>query len=73
MEQPGTPSSTARRNEDIALDLFKFIATATNIARPATPSAGFTAPQNARPEDQVAHMLELYSRCLQTVQGGSTR
>jgi len=73
MEQPGTPSSAARRNEDIALDLFKFIATATNIARPAAPAAGFTAPHSAKPDDQVAHMLELYSRCLQAVEGKSGR
>jgi hypothetical protein len=71
MEQPGTSSSAARSNEDIALDLFKFIATTTNIARPATASTGFTAPHGPKPDDQVAHLLELYTRCLHTVEGKS--
>lgn len=73
MEQPGTPSSAARRNEDIALDLFKFIASTTNIARPATASTGFTAPHGPKPDDQVTHLLELYARCLQTVEGKNGR
>ena len=73
MEQPGTISSAARRNEDIALDLLKFIATTTNIARPAAASTGFTAPSAAKADDQVAHLLELYTRCLQVVEGKSGR
>jgi hypothetical protein len=73
MEQPGTPSSAARRNEDIALDLFKFIATTTNMARPATAATGFTTPQSAKADDQIQHLLELYTRCLQVVEGKSGR
>jgi hypothetical protein len=71
MEQPATLSSAARRNEDIALDLLKFVATTTNIGRPATASTGFTAPHNAKADDQVTHLLELYTRCLEVVQGKS--
>jgi hypothetical protein len=69
MDQPVTLSSAARRNEDIALDLLKFIATTTNVGRPATASTGFTTPHSAKAEDQVAHLLELYTRCLQAVEG----
>ena len=69
MEQPATLSSAARRNEDIALDLLKFIATTTNVGRPATASTGFTAPHSAKAEDQVNHLLELYTRCLDVVEG----
>ena len=71
MEQPATLSSAARRNEDIALDLLKFIATTTNVARPAAASTGFTAPHSAKAEDQVTHLLELYTRCLEVVEGKS--
>jgi hypothetical protein len=71
MEQPATLSSAARRNEDIALDLLKFVATTTNIGRPATASTGFTAPHSAKADDQVTHLLELYTRCLEVVQGKS--
>jgi hypothetical protein len=73
MDQPGIPSSAARRNEDIALDLFKFIATTTNVGRPAVGSTGFTAPHSAKADDQVAHLLELYTRCLQVVEGKNSR
>jgi hypothetical protein len=73
MEQSGTISSAARRNEDIALDLLKFIATTTNFVRPANASTGFTAPSAAKADDQVAHLLELYTRCLQVVEGKSAR
>lgn len=59
----------ARRNEDIALDLFKFVASTTGAGRPGAPSTGFTASASSRPEDHVNHLLELYTRCLKTVCG----
>ncbi len=62
-------AAAARRNEDIALDLLKFVASSTNILRAAVPSTGFTASSTPRPEDQVSQLLELYGRCLSTVQG----
>ena len=62
-------STAARRNEDIALDLLKFVATTANVTRTATPSTGFTAASSAKPEDQVTQLLELYSRCLKAVGG----
>jgi len=64
------PSNAARRNEDIALDLLKFVATTANVARtPAASTVGFAAPASAKSEDQVAHLLELYTRCLRAVEG----
>ncbi len=71
MDQASIPTGNghARRNEDIALDLLKFVASSTNILRTTTPSTGFTAATAAKPEDQVTQLLELYSRCLTTVQG----
>lgn len=73
MPQDSAPSPTgnshARRDQDIALDLLKFVAGSTNILRTASPSTGFTAGGAAKPEDQVAQLLELYTRCLNTVQG----
>jgi hypothetical protein len=69
MEQPQNAPGGARRNEDIALDLFKFVATTTGSGRPATPSTGFTASTAVKPEDHVNQLLELYARCLKTVSG----
>lgn len=70
MEQAPNPTPTGtRRNEDIALDLLKFVAATTGIGRTAAPSTGFVAASATRPEDQVAHLLDLYTRCLAVVAG----
>ena len=58
----------ARRNEDIALDLLKFVAGTAGVGRPAAPT-GFTGSAAAKPEEHVNQLLELYSRCLQAVEG----
>jgi len=65
------PASTAgsRRNEDIALDLMKFIAMTTGYGRTSASGVGFQGSgAAAKPEEYAAHLLELYGRCLQTVQ-----
>ena len=59
----------ARRNEDIALDLLKFVASTAAIGRPIAPSTGFNAPSGTKPEEHVTQLLELYSRCLKAVEG----
>lgn len=58
----------ARRTEDIALDLLKFIAAQTHIGAKTPGSTGFVAAAAAKPEDQVTSLLELYSRCRQAVE-----
>jgi hypothetical protein len=60
--------TTARRTEDIALDLLKFVAAQANVGNKSAGSTGFGVPSSAKPEDQVAHLLELYSRCRQAVE-----
>jgi hypothetical protein len=69
MDQPQNTLNTARRNEDIALDLFKFVASTTGAGRPGMPSTGFTASTSSKPDEHVNHLLELYARCLKTVSG----
>jgi hypothetical protein len=59
----------ARRNEDIALDLLKFVAGVANVGRTSTSSTGFIAVGGAKPDDHVAELLELYGRCLKAVEG----
>jgi hypothetical protein len=69
MDQPMVSANGTRRNEDIALDLLKFVAATTGVGRTAAPSTGFVAASAPKPEDQVTHLLELYTRCLQVVEG----
>ena len=65
-----SPPAGSRRNEDIALDLMKFITATTGYGRTSVGGAGFQGPSSsARPEDYAAHLLELYGRCLTAVQG----
>ena len=69
METPALPASIvgARRNEDIALDLLKFVASVTEIGKPA--GVGFQNVAGGKSQDQADRLLELYGRCLSAVQG----
>ena len=47
-----SPPAGSRRNEDIALDLMKFITATTGYGRTSVGGAGFQGPSSsARPED----------------------
>ena len=59
----------SRRNEDIALDMMRFIAMTTGYGKTGSPGAGFQGSTVNRAEDYAAHLLELYGRCLSAVQG----
>ena len=61
-------NNAARRSEDIALDLLKFVASHANVGSKSSGSTGFTAPSASKPEDQVNHLLELYVRCREAVE-----
>jgi hypothetical protein len=62
----------ARRNEDIALDLLKFVASTAGVGRPAVPATGFSGAAAPKPEEHVHQLLDLYSRCLKAVEGKGT-
>ena len=66
-EVPGMTFGS-RRNEDIALDMMKFIAMTTGYGRTGTPGTGFQGGQMSKGEDYAAPLLELYGRCLKAVQ-----
>jgi len=71
MDTLGSASLGARRNEDIALDLLKFVAGTAGVGRPAAPSTGFSGSAPTKPEEHVSQLLEIYGRCLNAVQGKS--
>jgi hypothetical protein len=67
MEAPW--NTAARRTEDIALDLLKFVAAHANVgSKSSTTTTGFAAPSSAKPEEQVNSLLELYARCREAVE-----
>jgi len=69
-EAPGTGSGAGRRNEDIALDLMKFIAMTTGYGKTTSSGVGFQGTGSAaKPEDYADHLLELYGKCLSAVGG----
>ena len=60
----------SRRDEDIALDLMKFVAMTTGYGRTSSTGVGFQGGGTAsRPEEYATHLLELYGKCLGAVQG----
>lgn len=68
-DTPGTPAGS-RRNEDIALDLMRFIAMTTGYGKTGGGSAGFSGSGGApaKPEDYATHLLDLYGKCLNAVE-----
>jgi len=69
-ETPTNTGAGTRRNEDIALDLLKFVAMTTGYGKTSSTGAGFQGTGSAsKPEDYANHLLELYGKCLQAVQG----
>ena len=68
MEVPGM-SLGSRRNEDIALDLMKFVAMTTGYGKTGVAGGvGFQGGGAAsKPEEYADHLLELYGKCLKAV------
>ncbi len=67
MPEEVIPIAGARRLEDVALDLMKFIAMTTSYGRAALP-AGFQA-KTEKSEDYAESLLQLYQRCRTVVEG----
>jgi hypothetical protein len=70
MEEGTASHANARRDEDIALDLMKFIAMTTGYGRTTSSGVGFQGTGSAaKPEDYATHLLELYGKCRAAVEG----
>jgi hypothetical protein len=68
MEESPNLTAGTRRNEDIALDLMKFIAMTTGYGRTTSSGVGFQGTgAAAKPEEYAGHLLELYGRCLTAI------
>ena len=68
-EAAGAAGPGGRRNEDIALDMMKFVAMTAGYGKTAAASgAGFGGGgSSAKPEEYAAQLLDLYRKCLETV------
>jgi hypothetical protein len=72
MDETPATASGSRRNEDIALDLMKFVAMTTGYGRTSSSGVGFQGSgAAAKPEEYASHLLELYGKCLHAVAGGT--
>jgi hypothetical protein len=70
MEEGAGTHGSSRRNEDIALDLMKFVAMTTGYGRTTSSGVGFQGTGSAaKPEEYAAHLLELYGKCRAAVEG----
>jgi hypothetical protein len=70
MDEVPAISVGSRRNEDIALDLMKFIAMTTGYGRTSGAGAGVGFQGSvaaSKPEEYAGHLLELYGKCLSAV------
>ena len=68
MDEVAGSTAGSRRNEDIALDLMKFIAMTTGYGRTSSTGVGFQGSGAAsKPEEYAGHLLELYGKCLLAV------
>jgi hypothetical protein len=64
---PVPPTPPLRRDEEIALEMMKFVATTTGFGRTGTPGAGFQGGTVSRAEDYAKHLIDLYGQCLDAV------
>ncbi len=69
MDEVPTVHGGARRNEDSALDMMRFIALTTGIGKTGSPGPGFQGGTVSKAEDYAEQLLQLYGRCLAAVQG----
>ena len=70
MEEASSTHASARRNEDIALDLMKFVAMTTGYGRTTSSGVGFQGTGSAaKPDEYAAQLLELYGKCRAAVEG----
>lgn len=68
-EGPATGAGAGRRNEDIALDLMKFVAMTTGYGRTTSTGVGFQGTGSAaKPEEYAERLLELYVKCLSAIE-----
>lgn len=67
--ETGDTGKADKSKDEVALDLMKFIATATGYGR-GPQSVGFAGKGARTPEEQAESLLELFQRCRTVVKEG---
>jgi len=68
MDEPNVSGAAgSRRDEDIALDMMKFIAVTSGYGKVGAPGAGFQGNTVSKAEDYARHLIDLYGQCLDAV------
>ncbi len=68
MDEPNVAGAAgSRRDEDIALDMMKFIAVTTGYGKAASVGAGFQGDTGSKTEDYAHHLIDLYGECLAAI------
>jgi hypothetical protein len=69
MSETPMPPMPNRRDEEIALEMMKFVASTTGYGKTAQSGAGFQSGTVSKPEEYARHLLDLYGQCLVAVRG----
>jgi hypothetical protein len=67
--KPEERKSGANNNE-VALEMMKFIAVTTGYGKGATTSAGFSGKASKTPEEYADSLLQLFEKCREVVAKG---
>ena len=69
--KPPEDKRTGATNNEVALEMMKFIAVTTGYGKGATSSAGFSGKAQKTAEEYADALLQLFEKCRETVAKGS--
>lgn len=61
--KPAEAKDIARSNNEVALEMMKFIAVTTGFGKGATTATGFSGKPNRTSEEYAESLLHLFERC----------
>jgi hypothetical protein len=65
--KPAEAKDTGRTNNEVALDMMKFIAVTTGYGKGATSAAGFSGKPSRTSEEYAESLIQLFERCRKVV------
>ena len=68
--RPPEERKPGANNNEVALEMMKFIAVTTGYGKGATSAAGFSGKASKTPEEYADALLQLFEKCRDTVAKG---